>query len=179
MKRRVAILVALAGVGCRAVIGIDPLELADAGADASIDASDGAAGDAGSAGDAAVADANVEAEAAAVFPDASASIADCVDAGAAECRKCCRDTFKLQVTQLETDAINAGCICGAGQCTDTANGCAEQACASPRKEPTQPCGPCEDIAFLSATAPCASARTACDHDPACAAALDCMTACPK
>src|SRR5207237_7713264 len=81
------LLVALCG--CRAAIGIEPLELGDGSTDAKIDS----AADTGPS------------DSCATMPDNMA------------CRNCCHMTYGTGFNTLESDMLGAMCICGAGKCT--------------------------------------------------------------
>src|SRR5262249_38327390 len=79
--------------GCRAVLGVDTLELTDGGADAG-------------QGDAA---ADADARPSGDGGDAAQSCA----AQGVDCRKCCRDALGDRLGDLEQIGLSTGCLCGA------------------------------------------------------------------
>ena len=148
--------------GCRAVLGIDELELAS-------DAGDGAARDAPSD--------VLDAQAADTGADAPVT-SSC--ARAADCPKCCREDVSLRdgFGRLERLAADAGCICGAAPCQQE---CSPGSCAAPGGGPSTPtCGGCVDMQSRppSGSAPCTTAKARCAADlQGCKPALDCITSC--
>ena len=148
-------LVALAS--CRAVVGVEPLELVDAAA-AGADAASGHDG-----GDAS--------------PGGDSGRTDTCTAGS-QCRGCCREAYPTAFNDvLPRLLVQTSCVCGSGLC---AQECATATCASPPTAPVPPCGPCTDQAVTSPspTPACANAIAQCRQNPDCAPALNCMQSCP-
>lgn len=156
-----------ASVGCRGIIGIEPLEIADGGPDAAPDARGGVDGSAeGGGGEAGGGDAG--------GGDAS-PYAACVQQGAM-CRPCCHTTFNTANQQLMQGARSGGCFCAdaGGECQSE---CAASLCAGAMPDMT--CGPCIDNAVLSPSTPtCMQAVSHCEASQSCRDIIDCMKACP-
>jgi hypothetical protein len=148
--------------GCRAVIGVEDLHVAD---DASTEggATDGNAGDAG---------ATIDASDALVRSDVDLIIEGCSNG---DCRKCCKQAFPQQNSRLEDRARTSQCICaGAGTCVSE---CGGTACASPPQPPDPTCAPCLDGRLTSTTGVCKTMRDDCKADPSCAPVATCLEAC--
>gem|GEM_PF-3031685 len=158
-----------AAAGCRGIIGIEPLEIADGGVDGGRDARGAvdASADAAGGGDAGGGEAG--------GGDASAYAA-CVQEGSSMCRPCCHATFSGASMQLGQTAIGAGCMCAdaGGECQSE---CASSLCV--QKAPSMTCGPCFDNAVLSPSTPtCTQAVSECEGSSSCHDIIDCMKACP-
>jgi hypothetical protein len=159
----------IALLACRGIIGIEPLELSDSGMDASAggdatshDASTDAGGGPDTAGPA----------------DGGDPYAQCATQGGG-CRPCCHTNFASAFNALPLYLRDAGCICGTGQCSDVATGCAQQTCANPPQPPQPPCGPCIDTIMLQKplAGSCDKGATDCMNDPTCKQAVECLRAC--
>lgn len=199
--RRAAVctlVVAALAAGCRGVLGIEPLELEDASTkdaqSAESSAGEGAAGEGGSgeaatndsgASDTGVVDSAADVDAGSVTDGSVADVANdyssCVSQGS-NCRPCCKTTYNGAAQLLTNDMIEAGCICGSGQCADAAT-CEDYMCSGSPTQPSQACAMCTDMAILPPpptppTQPCNQAIQDCKNDPACANAIDCLQACP-
>jgi hypothetical protein len=177
---RVALLpLILTLAGCRAVIGIEPLELADAagaspasdgGGDvgpALTDASD-ANTDAADAADAASADTGPP-----LLPDGGV----CTKALGPDCFMCCHQGFGTSFNRYEELARETACICGtSGLCTST---CSSAICAQPPAPPPPPmgCAVCVDSALTGSTQACLQAAGLCDDEADCRNASRCLQFC--
>jgi hypothetical protein len=176
---------------CRGVLGIENLELVDAGdggemrADTSVGPESGTAESGGQ--DAAQDDVTSPDSAPSVDsspppsdgagPDAS-PYAMCVAEGQM-CRPCCRTTYLSANTVFTQLAGTDGCLCGAsGQCQSE---CVASICASPPNgsTPVMACNSCFDMAVISPTASaCMSADQTCEGEPSCQDVIDCLNSCP-
>lgn len=165
---------------CRGVLGIEPLELVgDGGVDgASSDGTPtGADADAAAPGSDAsdgstTADSPPDAP-----PDTSAIISMCVGQGT-NCRPCCKMSLMQGNESLTMLAVQAGCICGSGQCASECDG---STCGGSGAPPPQACAMCTDTALLgpgSPSQPCSQAVDDCMQTPACAPVMQCLMACP-
>lgn len=163
--------VVLGAAGCRAVLGIDSLELVEAGADAAVTSDSGIEAGIDAGVDSGI-DSGIVGTDASTVPDGTAA---CVAQGNM-CSGCCRGLFTTGIDRLEGFAISAGCICGAGQCTSS---CASTTCATPEVRPAgMVCGGCVDHALVSNGAGCPQAQNNCANDPQCNDGLRCLKACP-
>jgi hypothetical protein len=177
----VGVVMVLAG-GCRSVLGIDSLEVIEAGTTEEAGVAGGdASGEAAVPGDAegkgTDGGGNV-ADGSAPGVDAAPELPDCAPSGA-NCNMCCRGDPALGEHSLEQYAIEAGCFCGATsmcpECTSTTF------CNGTGQPPpmTGTCGPCLGTALDADGGPCAAARRECGRDPSCAPVLDCLATCPS
>jgi hypothetical protein len=149
-------------VACRGVLGIEELELVDAGEDAA-GASD-AATQAEAANDSGL-DAPAPVDAGMDSPFASCG------AQGANCPMCCHDNVTMAAfIALDEYGVDAGCICGSGSCPPSQ--CAS-VCANPSSPPN--CGMCTDPVFAGSA--CPAVGNACANDPSCAAAIECLRIC--
>jgi hypothetical protein len=158
-----ALAVASLFTGCRAVIGVEDLHVADASADAATDA--------------ASTEASAEASADGGSSDAQLrSDVDIITAGCvtSDCRKCCKQAFPTQNIRFEEKARNSGCICGGPNTCVTE--CATTACAASPSPPDMTCAPCLDGHLVGAG--CKGARDECKNEPSCAPIAICLEACP-
>jgi hypothetical protein len=157
-----ALTVASLFTGCRAVIGVEDLHVAD---DASTEggATDANASDTSSA---------VDASDALVRSDVDIITEGCTKA---DCRKCCKQAFQQQNGRLEDMARSSQCICaGAGTCVSE---CGSTACAAPPQPPDMTCAVCLDGRITGAAPVCKTMRDDCKNDPSCAPVVICLEAC--
>ena len=207
MNRRVvatsavcAVLAAGAFVGCRGVLGIEPLELVDGGSDGSVAESGVDATSEGSPGEAAPseaapgtdaqadADGQADAEAQAnADAQADADAGPPSDAGnpifaacAAEggnCRPCCKSNFMQENNALVATMIASGCICGTGLRGEECDG---STCTG-GGPPTGTCAMCTDNALFPPSPPpsaaCMQAATDCATDGGCGSVVQCLQGC--
>jgi hypothetical protein len=196
----VASLIALLG-GCRQVLGIDPLELADASDDSSLSPEGGgadAAGDTGASVDTGAGDASgVDAGPADTSPaddgtapgddssaadsggftigpfDASAYAA-CTSQGVS-CQDCCTTTYASANAELVVRMNDNGCLCD--NCRDE---CSATWCASPPETDAGTLSLCQACVMLEVVNPmttCVQALTACQNSPTCRDVVQCVYAC--
>jgi hypothetical protein len=152
--------------GCRAVIGLEELHVADASTEASGDAAPHEAGDAATTDASGPSDANLTDDVKIIAEGCKTS----------DCRRCCKEAFQQANARFEQAARTAGCICaGADTC---AAECNASTCAAPPTAPTGACAPCLDQHLIGATPACNAARAACKADPQCGPAATCLEACP-
>jgi hypothetical protein len=160
MRRAAGVLLMFASFfGCRGIIGIEDLNVADAGVDGGKDSGGSSSSSSSSSG-------GGEGGA----PDAGGP---CVGKTGPECGKCCRDNFRDGVAQLEANAKNTGCICGAGP-SSCATECATEIYAGNPPIAGGACSPCIDQQLR--TPACKNARDACNTD-ACRTAAACEQQC--
>lgn len=164
-KVHAAIAIAVLLGGCRAVLGIEELELKkDGGTDAATDASV----DNLVPGDAITSD---------VALDALGS--ECRNDS--DCLRCCRDNTLLrpQFSELITKASQASCLCTAPMNTCSSE-CSRAGCppSGPDSDPMT-CNKCVDTTFLSPTlsTTCQNAVSACQGDVTCKDAINCLLSC--
>lgn len=174
-RARVWLLFALFTAGCRAVLGVEDLTLDEDGGGT-------AGGDGGEGGaDGAAAETSADAAPDAPATDAAADVLVNTCVGQQDCRRCCRETapYNAGFPILQDTARQQGCICNlsspASSCQTT---CATEACATPPQMPQPACGKCIDDIYRQAPASCSAAFAACRQNASCAAALDCIQACP-
>ncbi len=139
--------------GCRGIIGVEDLALADGG-----DASTAESGttDGGSV-DASVTE--------------TGPVSEC--ATKSECRQCCKQENPAGSPKLEKAAQS--CICGDGGACPTQ--CATSTCLATPSPPEGSCAPCFDNAILQAG--CADERDTCERDsPECHTLIACLKSCP-
>jgi hypothetical protein len=162
---------AMAVVGCRAVLGIDPLELVDAGPDSP---SPEASPDKDASGGR---DTSVDAPTpdSAGPPDAN-EYAACVAQGTM-CRPCCHMTYQASNMELTNDVLTNGCVCGpTGQCSTE---CASALCLMPPQNSSMTCSVCYDMAILQPTSQeCMQGVQTCRNSATCRDVIDCLMACP-
>ncbi len=154
-------------VGCRAVLGIEELDVAsDAG---------GGEGGADAATDALGIPASLGAE---VLAEAGPPGSECKTAG--NCKMCCRDNVQLraQFAELQKKANTAMCICAA-PANVCSTECAGAGCPPMGGGDPMRCGTCVDTTFETAplSAQCQVAASACGGDPSCRDALACLNSC--
>jgi hypothetical protein len=163
--KRVAIAIAAVALaaGCRAVLGIEELDLGDAGADAAAANDGGSDASTDAAGD-------VRDERPPPPPDSG----DGCNAKGPQCRECCRIAHGDALGRFQARAFDAGCLCG-----PCATDCGPSWCASPSgPPPSMACGGCIDMAITNKNPPCGKAGDDCAQDPTCAAAVTCLRGCP-
>jgi hypothetical protein len=177
---------ALALFACRAVLGIDQLELADAAPDSALpEASSGheAAPPAESGAVDAPADSAIDVETfdgpsrEAAPPDANPYSA-CVAEGQM-CRPCCHMSYNAANMELTNDVIMGGCLCGMTGC---ASECSTSLCAMPPQggaNVPMTCNMCYDTVVLPPTSQaCMQAVATCRGSATCRDIIDCLMACP-
>ena len=152
--------------GCRAIIGIDELDVVgDGGPDGGVGPKLDAALDA--AGDAAVIDSAI--------PPAPID-AGCQNTTGMACGMCCRSSGALMpaFAQLDRVLVDNQCICGtSGKCVTD---CAASACTGGNS--VMQCGACIDgVIRQPMTTQCMAAATACMNDVACRDSLGCFGSC--
>jgi hypothetical protein len=163
--------------GCRAVLGIEPLDDVDGGTET----------DGGTVKDATLADTSTDAADASVSTDAADTSAPtdaadtspppnpCADAGP-NCNMCCRNGSGPAEHLLEQYSIEAGCVCGATTCGPE---CADGGfCAGQGPPVPMSCGQCVGTALGASSPPCEAAQATCTGDPSCAPVLECLKGCP-
>lgn len=150
-------------LGCRAIVGIEPTELNDAG-------DQGDAGDDGATGT----DGSAKGDDGGVPADGGADGAPLCTGNPGDCLHCCRDLDKQANGALEGYMKSTGCLCGAGACVSE---CASSTCTDPPGAPQSTCVQCIDGLIHDGT--CGAAFDACKGDQNCAIAAQCIEACPK
>jgi hypothetical protein len=191
---------------CRAALGIEQLDLVDAGGDATAPAvtqgieagldrvtpESGAETATGTtmpetgapetAAEASVPEAGPQEaaprEAAPPETGASNPYAACVAMGTM-CRPCCRQTYMQANIELTQD-VTMGCLCGpSGSCQTDCSASLCSMTAPMGTAPTMACGMCFDMAVLPPVpAQCVNAVAQCKSSATCRDVIDCLDACP-
>jgi hypothetical protein len=167
---------AMALVACRAVLGIDALELADAGpSPEAAPESDSASGGRDTSVDVAIDVPTHDSPPEGAPADAN-PYAACVAQGTM-CRPCCHMSYPSANMELTNDVVTNGCLCGpTGQCSTE---CASALCAMPPQGGSMACSVCYDMAILPPTSqPCIQGVQTCQGSATCRDVIDCLMACP-
>jgi len=157
LKRRVIFFWTAALVACRGILGVEELELADAGA----------------------ADAGKDALADTVNPSETSTTdtGSVFDAGCrgVDCPKCCRMGYGPDLDQVGNIGVTKGCFCN-GPNAKCVTECAAGLCAN--KPPAEPCGPCIDMQIRNPTTKeCQDTITECLGKENCKKAILCLQSC--
>jgi hypothetical protein len=180
MRRIVSCAVAvLALMGCRGVLGIEPLGLeGDGGSegDASVDAAgtpDATTTDGMTVADTSPVDTgpdlNLPPPVEPMLPDGGFCSSD-----QSTCRPCCRTNFQNAFGAYQHYAMQTGCVCGSGLCQSE---CATADCTNPPGPRVDTCARCLDNALKGSTEPCELAAVDCTYDGNCANAVNCFRKC--
>jgi hypothetical protein len=144
-------------LACRAIIGVEDLELVhDGGVDAH--AADGGVKDGAT---------NTGTDAATGQVDSTTKIAECIKPGV-DCRRCCKTAFG-DFTDAENSETTRKCMCRPEHCQDKC-GDASDYCGGGR--PSEGCAPCLDDEHIKNQ--CNEACTS----AGCLAGLSCLQQCP-
>ncbi len=161
MQKRIFGLASVALLSCRAVLGIEELEVVDGGA-----GSDAGADGSSDGGPDARADAPTDAGGGAKT-DVSACVAK---PDLKDCSMCCRDSFPTAVPVMEQTF--KACVC-ASPCATT-NGCDTTLCAGKAVAGTD-CPKCVDDVVRNGS--CKKESDECANSPSCEPALTCLRSC--